>query len=57
MFGRPLTWGDLAWPRSLTTLPIVLKGICHSRPGRDPAYLSAAGIVRRMRHSLRSRTW
>ena len=34
MFGRPLAWDDLAWLRSLTTLPIVLKGICHPGDAR-----------------------
>ncbi|MFG2899963.1 alpha-hydroxy-acid oxidizing protein [Streptomyces zaomyceticus] len=29
VFGKPLVWDDLAWLRSLTDLPIVLKGICH----------------------------
>ncbi|MFB7450209.1 alpha-hydroxy-acid oxidizing protein [Streptomyces sp. NPDC056194] len=29
IFGRPLVWDDLAWLRSLTDLPILLKGICH----------------------------
>ncbi|QMU76528.1 lactate 2-monooxygenase [Streptacidiphilus sp. PB12-B1b] len=29
IFGNPLTWDDLPWLRSLTTLPLVLKGICH----------------------------
>ena len=28
-FGNPLSWDDLAWLRSLTDLPLVLKGICH----------------------------
>jgi lactate 2-monooxygenase len=28
MFGNPLTWDDLPWLRSLTTLPLILKGIC-----------------------------
>ncbi|UXA19832.1 lactate 2-monooxygenase [Mycobacterium sp. SMC-4] len=28
-FGNPLTWDDLPWLRSLTDLPLVLKGICH----------------------------
>ncbi|MEW5350967.1 alpha-hydroxy-acid oxidizing protein [Streptomyces sp. 16-176A] len=28
-FGNPLTWDDLAWLRSLTGLPLILKGICH----------------------------
>ena len=27
--GKPVTWGDLEWLRSITTLPIVLKGILH----------------------------
>ena len=29
LFGNPLTWADLPWLRSLTDLPLVLKGICH----------------------------
>lgn len=29
VFGNPLTWDDLPWLRSLTTLPLILKGICH----------------------------
>ncbi len=29
IFGNPLTWDDLPWLRSLTSLPILLKGICH----------------------------
>ncbi|MFI8961637.1 alpha-hydroxy-acid oxidizing protein [Streptomyces sp. NPDC053493] len=29
LFGNPLTWNDLPWLRSLTSLPILLKGICH----------------------------
>jgi lactate 2-monooxygenase len=29
LFGNPLTWGDLPWLRSLTTLPLLVKGICH----------------------------
>lgn len=28
-FGNPLTWADLPWLRSLTKLPLILKGICH----------------------------
>ena len=28
LFGRPLTWDDLPWLRSLTKLPMILKGIC-----------------------------
>lgn len=29
IFGNPLTWDDLPWLRSLTSLPLLLKGICH----------------------------
>ena len=28
-FGKVLTWSDMPWLRSMTKLPIVLKGICH----------------------------
>ena len=28
-FGTSLSWNDLPWLRSLTKLPLVLKGICH----------------------------
>jgi lactate 2-monooxygenase len=28
-FGKTLTWADLPWLRSLTKLPLLLKGICH----------------------------
>jgi lactate 2-monooxygenase len=30
VFGKMLTWADLPWLRSLTKLPLLLKGICHS---------------------------
>ncbi|MFE1952644.1 alpha-hydroxy-acid oxidizing protein [Streptomyces sp. NPDC059524] len=29
VFGNPLTWDDLPWLRSLTELPLILKGLCH----------------------------
>ncbi|MET8689281.1 alpha-hydroxy-acid oxidizing protein [Streptomyces sp. NPDC004732] len=29
VFGNPLTWDDLPWLRSLTSLPLVVKGLCH----------------------------
>ena len=29
VFGAILTWNDLPWLRSLTKLPLLLKGICH----------------------------
>lgn len=28
-FGKMLTWDDMPWLRSLTKLPLILKGICH----------------------------
>jgi lactate 2-monooxygenase len=34
MFGRNLTWADLPWLRSLTKLPLILKGICHPDDAR-----------------------
>ena len=34
IFGRPLIWSDLPWLRSLTKLPLVLKGICHPDDAR-----------------------
>lgn len=33
-FGNPLTWDDLAWLRSLTDLPLIVKGICHPDDAR-----------------------
>ncbi|WP_067109074.1 alpha-hydroxy-acid oxidizing protein [Sphingopyxis granuli] len=33
-FGKVLTWDDMPWLRSLTKLPIVLKGICHPDDAR-----------------------
>ncbi|TCP34649.1 alpha-hydroxy-acid oxidizing protein [Sphingomonas sp. BK235] len=49
-FGQVLTWDDLPWLRSLTRLPIVLKGICHPDDARraidggaDAVYLSNHG--------------
>ncbi|WP_017593054.1 alpha-hydroxy-acid oxidizing protein [Nocardiopsis potens] len=29
IFGNPLTWDDLPWLRSLTSLPLIVKGLCH----------------------------
>jgi lactate 2-monooxygenase len=37
LFGKVLTWDDLAWLRGLTKLPIVLKGICHPDDARRAA--------------------
>ncbi|MEZ0089156.1 alpha-hydroxy-acid oxidizing protein [Streptacidiphilus sp. EB129] len=37
LFGNPLTWDDLPWLRSLTTLPLIVKGICHPDDARRAA--------------------
>jgi lactate 2-monooxygenase len=29
VFGNPLTWDDLPWLRSITSLPLIVKGLCH----------------------------
>lgn len=34
LFGNPLSWGDLPWLRSLTSLPLIVKGICHPDDAR-----------------------
>jgi lactate 2-monooxygenase len=34
VFGNPLTWDDLGWLRSLTELPLLVKGICHPDDAR-----------------------
>ncbi|MDD4865767.1 MAG: lactate 2-monooxygenase [Mycobacterium sp.] len=38
VFGSALTWDDLSWLRSLSELPLIVKGICHpddARRARD----------------------
>ncbi|QZT64170.1 lactate 2-monooxygenase [Mycolicibacterium austroafricanum] len=49
-FGNALTWEDLPWLRSLTDLPLVLKGLCHpddvrraKDAGVDGVYCSTHG--------------
>ncbi|MCZ8195775.1 MAG: alpha-hydroxy-acid oxidizing protein [Hyphomonadaceae bacterium] len=34
VFGKVLTWSDISWFRSMTRLPLVLKGICHPDDAR-----------------------
>jgi len=34
LFGKVLTWNDIEWLRSLTRLPVALKGICHPDDAR-----------------------
>lgn len=37
LFGNPLTWEDLPWLRSLTDLPLIVKGVCHPDDARRAA--------------------
>lgn len=49
-FARPITWADIQWFKSVTKMPIVLKGICHPDDARravdegaDAIYVSNHG--------------
>lgn len=44
MFGKVLTWEDLSWLRSLSKLPLILKGICHPDDARRAIDLGVDGI-------------
>ncbi|MER7012245.1 alpha-hydroxy-acid oxidizing protein [Saccharopolyspora sp. NPDC000359] len=44
LFGNPLTWDDLPWLRSLTELPLILKGLCHPEDVRRAKDLGVDGI-------------
>ncbi len=44
IFGQVLTWEDVAWFKSVTDLPIVLKGICHPDDARRAADHGADGV-------------
>lgn len=44
VFGNPLTWDDLPWLRSLTQLPLLLKGICHPEDVRRAKDAGVDGI-------------
>ena len=43
-FGKVLTWADMPWLRSLTKLPLLLKGICHPDDARRAIDAGADGI-------------
>ncbi|ARA93174.1 lactate 2-monooxygenase [Rhodothermaceae bacterium RA] len=46
IYARPsLTWDDLAWLRSLTALPILLKGILHPDDARQAVAHGISGII------------
>jgi lactate 2-monooxygenase len=44
LFGMVLIWADLPWLRSLTKLPLVLKGICHPDDARRAIDAGVDGI-------------
>jgi lactate 2-monooxygenase len=44
IFGNPLTWADLAWLRSLTDLPLILKGIAHPDDARRAVDAGVDGV-------------
>jgi lactate 2-monooxygenase len=43
-FGKVLTWADMKWLKSMTRLPIILKGICHPDDARRAIDEGADGI-------------
>ncbi len=43
-FGKVLNWADLPWLRSLTKLPLIVKGICHPDDARRSIDGGADGI-------------
>ena len=46
VFNNPtLTWDDLAWLRSITSLPIVLKGIQHPEDVRQASDAGVQGVI------------
>ncbi|TWE11895.1 lactate 2-monooxygenase [Rudaeicoccus suwonensis] len=44
IFGNPLSWDDLPWLRSLTSLPLLLKGVCHPEDVRRARDLGVDGV-------------
>ncbi|AFU03094.1 lactate 2-monooxygenase [Nocardia brasiliensis] len=44
LFGGAPTWDDLPWLRSLTDLPLILKGICHPEDARRAKDAGIDGI-------------
>jgi lactate 2-monooxygenase len=44
VFGNPLTWDDLPWLRSLTSLPLILKGLCHPEDVRRAKDAGVDGV-------------
>jgi len=44
VFGQVLTWKDIEWFKSVTDLPIVLKGICHPEDARKAVHHGADAV-------------
>jgi lactate 2-monooxygenase len=44
VFGKVLSWDDIPWLRSLSSLPLVLKGICHPADARRAVDLGVDAI-------------
>ena len=44
LFGNAVTWDDLPWLRSITPLPLLLKGICHPDDARRAIEAGVDGI-------------
>ncbi|MFJ5638824.1 lactate 2-monooxygenase [Streptomyces sp. NPDC093223] len=44
VFGNPLTWDDLPWLRSITDLPLILKGLCHPEDVRRAKDAGVDGV-------------
>lgn len=45
LFNKCLTWHDIEWLRSITKLPILLKGILHSKDAKLAVEMGVAGII------------
>ncbi len=45
MFDPALTWDDLDWLRSLSDLPVLVKGVVHPEDARLAAEHGAAGVI------------
>lgn len=46
LFADPgLTWADLGWLRSITRLPLVLKGVCHGGDAARAKDIGADGVI------------
>ncbi|MDG3009567.1 lactate 2-monooxygenase [Rhodococcus sp. D2-41] len=44
VFGHSVTWDDLTWLREATSLPLILKGICHPEDARRARDFGVDGL-------------